>query len=135
MQETVLLSIKPEFANKILCGEKHFEYRRTLFTRSSVNKVMIYATSPVCQVIGEFEVEGVITMSKHALWRSTRNLSGITWRHFSEYFKGKTCCHAIRVRNPIRYNSPVTLREASGMARPPQSFAYMRRKAVIEKHC
>lgn len=129
MRKIVLLSIKPEFADKIFRGEKQYEYRRTLFACVSVKKVIVYATSPISQVVGEFEVDDIISMSKHALWKSTRNFSGITWRYFSEYFKGKTRCHAIKVKNPMRYSSPIPLCEASGLTHPPQSFAYVRQSS------
>jgi len=125
MQRTVLLSIKPEFAEKILNGQKNFEFRRTIFRDATVAKVIIYASSPVCRVIGEFDVEGVLSMSMHALWRRTRKQAGISWLVFSEYFEGKEECHAIMVANPMRYPEPKALIEAVGLSRPPQSFTYV----------
>jgi len=125
MHRTVLLSIKPEFAEKILNGQKGFEFRRTLFKDETVTKVIVYASRPVCRVIGEFEVDGVLSMSMHALWRRTRQGAGVSWLVFSEYFEGKEECHAIRVANPMRYAEPKPLREAVGLSRPPQSFAYV----------
>ena len=125
MRKTVLLSIKPEFAEQILNGQKSFEFRRTLFKDEAVSKVIIYASSPVCRVIGQFDVDGVLSMSMYALWRRTRREAGISWPVFSEYFEGKEKCHAIRVANPVRYAEPKALREAVGLSRPPQSFAYV----------
>ena len=54
-----LLSIKPEYAEKILKGEKLFEFRKVAFAQE-VSKIFIYATSPVCRIVGEFEVGGII---------------------------------------------------------------------------
>ena len=48
-----ILSVKPEYAMKILAGEKQYEYRKTIFRRP-VEKVYIYASSPVCMIVGEF---------------------------------------------------------------------------------
>ena len=126
MPKTVLLSIKPAFAEKILNGEKAFEFRRTVFKDSTVKRALIYASYPACLIIGEFEVGGILTMSKSALWRMTKQKAGISWRVFSEYFSGKQKCNAIRVVNPIRYDDPVPLYETLGMKRPPQSFAYIK---------
>ena len=50
-----LLSIKPEYAEKILKGEKLVEFRIVAFAQE-VSKIFIYATSPVCRIVGEFEV-------------------------------------------------------------------------------
>ena len=67
MQDTVLLSIRPEFVEMILNGEKHFEYRRIPFRRENINRMIIYATSPVCRVVGECLIDGVLSMPKRAL--------------------------------------------------------------------
>ena len=125
MQKTVLLSIKPKFAEKILNGKKIYEYRRVLFKSSTVRKVIIYASSPVRKVIGEFEIEATLTMSKQELWRDTCDASGITWEVFTNYFNGRTVCHAIKVKNPMRYKHPKTLKAAVGLDKPPQSFTYV----------
>ena len=123
MQKIVLLSIKPEYAEKIFCGQKRFEFRRILFKDKTVRKVIVYASSPVCRVIGEFDIDEVLSMPMYALWRKTRQDAGVSWHIFSKYFRGKRDCHAIKVANPIRYNEPVLLRDAVGLDRPPQSFA------------
>ncbi|HDT8147195.1 TPA: hypothetical protein RD696_002696, partial [Enterococcus faecalis] len=52
---TILLSIHPKFVDKIMTGEKKFEFRRVIAKRNP-NKIIIYSTSPVCKVIGEAEV-------------------------------------------------------------------------------
>jgi predicted transcriptional regulator len=125
MQKTVLLSIKPEYADKIFRGQKRYEYRRTLYSDRSVNRVVVYASSPVSQVVGEFRVDGTISMSMHALWKRTRGAAGVTWKVFSEYFHGKDHCHAIEVCDPRLYDTPMSLKEAFGIERPPQSFFYV----------
>ena len=62
MPQIVLLSIRPEFAEKILDGRKRFEFRRTIFRDTNVTKAIIYASRPVCRVIGEFEIEEVLSL-------------------------------------------------------------------------
>lgn len=41
----VLLSIKPEFAEKIFSGEKKFEFRRSIFKDKTVKTVLVYASA------------------------------------------------------------------------------------------
>ena len=125
MPKKVLLSIKPQFAEKILTGRKKFEFRRVVFRDENVRKVIIYASSPVCRIVGEFEIGGILSMPKRALWRETRQHAGISWEFFTKYFEGKQECHAIRVLNPMRYDEPLDLFEAAALGRPPQSFAYI----------
>ena len=57
-KSTILISIKPEYASKILDGIKKYEYRTT--KAKNVNKMIIYATSPVKKVIGEAEVKNIL---------------------------------------------------------------------------
>ena len=38
----VLLSIKPEFVEKIFSGEKLYEYRKAMFKNVNVSTVVIY---------------------------------------------------------------------------------------------
>ena len=54
-----LLSIKPEFVEKIFSGEKRFEFRKSAF-RQDISCVIVYATSPVRRIVGEFEVEEIL---------------------------------------------------------------------------
>ena len=48
----VVLSIKPEFANKIFEGTKKYEFRRAIFKNPNIKKVVVYSSSPVKKIIG-----------------------------------------------------------------------------------
>ena len=56
----VLLSINPPYVDKIFNGEKKFEYRRAIFKDNSVDTIVIYSTSPIKKVVGEFKVKAEI---------------------------------------------------------------------------
>ena len=118
----ILLSIRPQYAEAILRGEKRFEFRRTAF-RQSVEVVIVYITSPVCQVVGEFDVEEVLADSVAALWIRTKSYAGINRRRFFEYFKGRNTGYAIVIGNVRRYRRPLDI--ATFGVRPPQSFVYV----------
>ena len=47
----VLMSIKPKYVEKILSGEKKYEYRKTLL-KKDVESILVYSTSPVKKVYG-----------------------------------------------------------------------------------
>src|SRR5258708_10038551 len=55
-----VLSIKPEYAEAIFSGKKRFEFRRAIF-KHDIKVVVVYITSPVGQVAGEFNVDDIIT--------------------------------------------------------------------------
>ncbi len=121
----VLLSIKPEYAEKILSGEKKFEFRRVLPKNKSVKKVVIYATLPVGKVVGEFEIAELISESPIHLWERTAEFSGISSNFFEAYFEGRDIAHAIKVGKVKKYNQQKDLTDIlpSGIAR--QSFCYI----------
>ena len=57
----VLLSIKPEFAEKILNGTKRFEFRKGIFKNPQISTVVIYATMPLGKVVGQFRIESILS--------------------------------------------------------------------------
>ncbi|MFC0400891.1 ASCH domain-containing protein [Paraburkholderia rhizosphaerae] len=121
----VLLSIKPEFAEKILLGEKHFEFRKAIPKAPGVKTVVIYATKPVGKVVGEFDIDGVISASPRNLWSRTKEFAGITKQRFNEYFDGREVAHAIKVKDARRYEKPLELPSVLESGVAPQSFCYL----------
>ncbi|MCZ8405994.1 ASCH domain-containing protein [Achromobacter xylosoxidans] len=121
----VLLSIKPEYAHKILSGEKRFEFRKAVFKDPAVRTVVIYATMPVGKVIGEFDVESVISACPDVLWRKTKAFSGITRKFFDQYFLGRDTAYAIEVKKVRKYSVPLDLNSVLPHSHPPQSFCYL----------
>ncbi len=120
----ILLSIKPEFAERILDGEKKFEFRKNIFRNKDVDTVVIYATMPVGKVIGEFKIGEIISLKPRDLWKSTRKYAGISRDFFDEYFAERDIGFAIGVENPKRYENPISLNDLLPGAIPPQSFRY-----------
>lgn len=125
----VLLSIKPEFAFKIFEGEKKFEFRKVIFKNPNVKTVVVYASAPVQQVIGEFEIEDILTSSPNHIWEMTKKYSGISEVFFNEYFADREVAHAIKIRKTRKYKKPLSLRENFNVS-PPQSYLYLSADAV-----
>jgi predicted transcriptional regulator len=120
----VILSIKPEFAEKIFNGTKKFEFRRRIYKNEKVKSVIVYASAPISMVIGEFAIETVHFDDLNSLWDSTSEFAGISEAFYREYFSGKNFGYAIEVKEVKKYREPVGIRESYGIA-PPQSFAYV----------
>jgi predicted transcriptional regulator len=119
----VVLSIKPEFANKIFDGTKKFEYRKAIFKNDKIKTVIVYSSSPVQQVIGEFEIERIINHDIDTLWDLTQEDSGITEDYFYKYFADRLHGFAIEIKKVKKYKTPKCLRTDFNLF-PPQSFAY-----------
>lgn len=121
----VLLSIKPEHANNILEGKKRFEFRKAIFKNPLVKTVVIYATMPIGKVIGEFEIEEVLSDQPNKVWSLTSEFAGISNVLFNEYFNGRDKAYAIKVKQPKRYEEPIDLKFVVRNGIPPQSFCYL----------
>lgn len=120
----IILSIKPEFAKKIFEGDKKFEFRRSIFKNKNVSKVIVYASSPISKVIGEFEIGDILFKDLTTLWNETKEFSGITEDYFYDYFTGKESGFALEVKRVKRYEKELCIKESFGKV-PPQSFAYL----------
>jgi predicted transcriptional regulator len=120
----VVLSIKPEFANKIFAGTKHYEFRRTIFKNPEVKKVVVYASYPVQKVIGEFEIDYILNDNIESLWKKTKKQAGISENYFFEYFCDKEYGYAIKIKNTKLYKKTKCIRQDFNLL-PPQSFLYL----------
>lgn len=120
----VLLSIKPEFADKIFSGQKKYEYRKAIF-KKDVNRIVVYASNPIKKIIGEFSVRKILIESPEILWRLTGNDSGINKDFFFEYFLNRNIGYAIMVEKASRYHIPIDPKELDDKFTPPQSFKYL----------
>ena len=122
----VLLSIKPEYADKILSGEKLYEFRKIVFKDKSVKSVVIYATMPVGKVVGEFDIDHIIQDNPKSLWELTKEFSGISKSFFDAYFSGRDKAFAIKIKNPNKYAKPLALNKLLTNGIAPQSFCYLK---------
>lgn len=123
----VVLSIKPEFAYKIFEGSKKFEFRRAIFKNKNVKSVIVYASSPVQKVIGEFEIGKIYNDDLSTLWSRTKEYSGISEEYFYDYFSDREKGFAIQVKSKKKYRKAKCLKSDFNL-NPPQSFAYVKEK-------
>ena len=119
----LLMSIKPEFVEKILCFEKKYEFRRTIF-RQNVEKIYIYSTFP------EKKIVGYVEDTPNNLWDSFSDVSGISKKSFFDYFKGKDSGFAIKIHNLNIFSKPIDVNTLENF-RAPQSFCYVNEDLFI----
>lgn len=120
----VLLSIKPEYAFKIFDGTKKFEFRRVIFKKPNIKTVVVYASSPVQKVIGEFEIDDIFSFNPDEIWKMTKKFSGISEDFFYEYFANREIAHAIKIKNIKIYSEPLSIKDDFNLV-PPQSYVYL----------
>ena len=120
----VLLSIKPEFALKIFDGSKKYEYRRAIFKNKELSRIIVYASDPIKQIMGEFEIEDILHEEIQSLWVKTKHHAGISEKRFFDYFTNKSKGYAIKVKATRVYDNPLPL-SSFMISSPPQSYMYL----------
>lgn len=119
----VLLSIKPEFADKIFNGTKKYEFRRSIF-KEDIKIIVVYVSYPVQEIVGEFEIDNILTGKVNKIWNMTKKFSGITKQYYDEYFENKDEANAICIGRLKKYRKKKLLSDF-GIVFPPQSFMYI----------
>lgn len=120
----VLLSIKPEFVEKIFAGTKKYEFRKSLFQRRDIKHIVIYASAPIKRVVGEFEIAEILSDDVDVIWEKTKRHSGISKEFYMSYFHHKGQANAIRIGHVTKYNKPKSLSDFN-IQHAPQSFRYL----------
>ncbi|HIE6453056.1 TPA: ASCH domain-containing protein [Serratia marcescens] len=121
----VLLSIKPEYVDRILDGSKKFEFRKGIFKNEMVKSVVIYATMPVGMVVGEFDIADVIEDKPSIVWNKTKKYAGISKDFFDLYFNSREKAFAIKIGNVRKYDEPMMLSALGKNITAPQSYRYL----------
>ena len=119
----IILSIKPEFVEKIFSGEKKYEYRKILF-KHKVDKVYIYASRPISKIVGEFKVEDIICDTPEHVWALTKKQSGVSRNFYDKYYNGKEKAVAYILGKVKKYDNEKQLSDFH-INVPPQSYFYL----------
>jgi type I restriction enzyme S subunit len=122
-----LLAIDPEYAQKILAGEKDYEFRRQTFADpDAVGTIYLYATAPIQRIVGGFVAGEVVEAKPETLWDRFGDSSGIDNREtLLDYFEGTDTGYAIRVGERIVFAEGVDPDSVFENFSPPMSFQYL----------
>lgn len=126
---SALMSIRPEFAERILNGEKQVEFRRRPIG-DHVTQILIYATSPVRAVVGVAQIESRRCASPRALWAAFQNVGGIRRQDFLGYFAGVSEGYAYVLSGVRSCDPPLPLGVGGLPPRAPQAFQYVSHEAA-----
>lgn len=120
---TMLLSIKPKYAKVILEGKKQYEFRKSR-PKGSVNRIILYASAPQKQVVGEATIEEILEGTPKEIWEIAKTAAGITKKFYFSYYAGKNRAIAYKLKDIVIYEYPKELSDY-GVNQAPQSFVYL----------
>jgi type I restriction enzyme S subunit len=120
----IVLSIKSEYAERILTGIKRFEFRKRR-PKQRVCRVYIYACSPIKSVVGYFQLIKVLSGSPEEIWQKCGEQGGIEKEKFFSYFGSSKIAYGFEIGCIERFNPPIDPFEIKNDFKAPQSFAYL----------
>lgn len=119
----ILISIKKEYVDRIISGEKRYEFRKRV-AKNDINKLIIYCTIPTKRVVAEAEIMDIIELSKEDMWNQTKEFAGINKEDFMKYFEKNNTAFAYKLGKITVYEHEKELIEY-GVKFAPQSFIYI----------
>ena len=126
---TLLLSVKPRFAEKVLRGEKTIELRRVRPQRiGPCDTILLYATAPLALFVGFCRITEVLVDSPEALWPKVRGLAGVTREEYFRYFQDARSATGIVIEQPVPFVDDFSLDDSRRYVpgfMPPRSFCYV----------
>lgn len=127
------MSIKPIYANRLIKGTKHFEFRRSSISLD-LTHMIVYASSPIKKILGIVEVNRVNVASPADTWQKTKQFAGIERKDFQEYFSDRDVAYSIEIEPDaiILLQKEINPKDVDPNFQVPQSFRYVD-KAFLEK--
>lgn len=123
-RSVALLAVQPKYAAQLMDGTKRVEFRKTKF-KKDVGTVYVYASSPIKQVVGYFEVKELVEDTPDGLWDQFNAVGGIEEVAYRAYYGNAEQGVAIVVGQVQKFSDPMDLNEFTGNSTPPQSFIYL----------
>jgi predicted transcriptional regulator len=125
---TLLLSIQPQYAKKLFQGTKTVELRKVKPNIAKGDTVFVYISSPVQELYGKFEVDKVISRPVEELWKIVSRDAGISEEEFNSYYKDTNIGYGIYLCAPVIIKCPVSLSDLRQIWKnfyPPQGYKYL----------
>jgi predicted transcriptional regulator len=127
MPKVLLISLKPEFADKILDGTKSIELRKCTPKVEIGDLVIIYTTAPIKEFVGICEVKEIIKMSPSKMWDNYSALLGIDYIRYKQYYKDSKIAVGIKLGILTKFDVGIPLSLVKSYFpkfSPPQTYKY-----------
>lgn len=129
MNNSILLSLKPCYADMIFNGLKKVELRKRITLSMKNCDVFIYVSSPVRRLRGGFRVGHVWSGTPEEVWDQVSEFAGVDKCDFDAYYAGRKTVHALQITNVWEHENPVSLKALRDQFKNfvvPQSWRYVR---------
>ncbi|WP_310538887.1 hypothetical protein [Phenylobacterium sp.] len=127
-EDSIMLSVAPQYARAILAGVKGVELRRRPPRLQAGTRAWLYSTLPVGHVVAMLTIDKVVEAPLTELWRRYGSHAAIARPAFDAYFAGLDRGAALIIRDVQALKVPVSLQalREEGAFQPPQFYRRMR---------
>lgn len=125
--KSVLLSIKPEHAQKILSHEKRMEFRKKIWSKDT-DIIYLYASHPIQRLVGALKAFSILFERKEQLWLFGQDLGGITKKQFDAYFQNHSHGYGIHICSLDSFEKQIDPKAIDPDFKAPQNFMYLRKE-------
>ena len=120
----ILLSVFSEYVDKIISGEKRFEFRKHI-PIESVEHIVFYATAPTSRILCIAKVDSIISGTPKYIWDTTALFSGVDKIFYDKYYKNVNLAYAYKLGSVYLLKKPLSLLDKNIRTSPPQTFRYL----------
>jgi predicted transcriptional regulator/ribosomal protein S18 acetylase RimI-like enzyme len=122
----ILMSIKGEYVDRILSGQKCVEIRRRFSEEHKGSVALLYATQPIGKVLGDALISEVITGHPQNIWKQFHSFIGASKEEYDNYCLNAETVSAVFLSQVSKYPHPFdwdsVMDSFVGIQRPPQSY-------------
>ena len=129
--ETIILSIHPSHIEKILSGEKRYEYRKLIPT--DIRYIVVYATAPIKMIVALIKIDSILKGTPESVWEKTKKHAGVSKDFFMLNFTDHQDSYAIKFKAGFKLETPKSLMCLDNNVSAPQSYTYL--KETAEELC
>jgi len=122
----LLMSIRPQYAERVLEGKKKVEIRRRFAPKWTGQRVSLYASRPLGALVGEARIGNVVSGKPAFIWERFSTEVGCSKEQFDRYTEGAQEVYAIVFSEVVRYSDRIPIEQLACLLNeelvPPQSY-------------
>ena len=126
LNNSLLMSVRTRFAQKIMAGEKTVEVRRK-FSKNWIGcRVVVYGSGKNGALVGEATIKSVVQDHPKNIWLQFGQRIACSVTEYDQYSSSADQVYAIELGDVLPYRFPIMLQQISQILhqplRPPQSY-------------
>ena len=129
----LFIAVKPEYAYKLVSGEKDIELRKTKPHVQAGDYAIIYASAPAKVVLGYGKIKRIILCSPQEMWDNFSSRLGIKEQDYLMYYKNSNKSVGIEFEmiKPVAPIGLLELKNVDPNFHPPQIYRYVTNDDII----